>query len=58
MGTTHSQPPGPIIMMDQSKIPSRSQVQIITLFFWGAHYVAPFINHGKLHEFDAEKPIS
>jgi hypothetical protein len=35
MGTTSSEPPGPIIMIDQSEILSRSQVQFITLFFFG-----------------------
>jgi hypothetical protein len=32
LGTTNSKPPGPIIMIDQSEILSRSQVQFITLF--------------------------
>jgi hypothetical protein len=34
-GTTNSKPPGPIIMMDQSEILNRSQVQFITLFLGG-----------------------
>jgi hypothetical protein len=34
--TANSKPPGPIIMIDQSEIPSCSQVQFITLFFGGA----------------------
>jgi hypothetical protein len=41
-------------MIDQSEIPSRSQVQFSTLFF----EVVPFTSHGTLLEFDAEKPIS
>jgi hypothetical protein len=47
-------------MIDQSEIPSRSQVQFITLLFGGAQHnsVAPFTSHGKLHPFGAEKPIS
>jgi hypothetical protein len=36
VGTTNSKPPGQIIMIDQSEILSRSQVQFITLFFGGA----------------------
>ncbi len=34
-GTTNSKPLGPIIVIDQSEILSRSQVQFITLFFGG-----------------------
>jgi hypothetical protein len=52
MGTTNSKPPGPIIMIDQSEILSRGQVQFIALFFGS---VAPFTSHGKLHGFGAEK---
>jgi len=55
VGTTNSKPPGPIIMIDQSKILSRNRVQFITLFFGGAQ---PFTSHDKLHEFGAEKLIS
>ncbi len=33
MGTTNSELPGPIIMIDQSEILNRSQVQFNTLFF-------------------------
>ncbi len=33
VGSTNSKPPGPIIMIDQSEILSRSQFQFITLFF-------------------------
>jgi len=36
VGTTKSKQPGPIIMIDQSEILSRIQVQFITLFFGGA----------------------
>jgi len=36
-GTTNSKPPRPIIVLDQSEILSRSQVQLITLFLGGAH---------------------
>jgi len=58
-GTTNSKPPPPIIVIDQSEMPSRSQVQFITLSFWEAHNcVAPFTSLDKLHEFGAEKPIS
>jgi len=35
VGTTNSKPLGPIIMIDQSEILSCSQVQFITLFFFG-----------------------
>jgi hypothetical protein len=35
-GTTNSKPPRPIIVLDQSEILSRSQVQLITLFLGGA----------------------
>jgi hypothetical protein len=42
MGTTNSKPPGPIIMIDQSEILSRSQVQFITLFFGGAQLCCTF----------------
>jgi len=58
VGTTNSKPAGPIIMIDQSEILSRHQVQFITLFFGGAQLFAPFTSHGKLHEFGAEKSIS
>jgi hypothetical protein len=58
MGTTNKKPPGPIIMIDQSEILSRSQVQFITLFFEVHNCVAPFTSHGKLHEFGAKKRIS
>ncbi len=40
--TTNSKPPGPIIMIDQSEILSRSQVQIFTLFFGGAQLCCSF----------------
>jgi hypothetical protein len=53
-GNTHNKPPGPIIMIDQSKILSRSQVQLITLFFGGPQLCCAFYH---LHEFGAEKPI-
>ncbi len=57
MGSNTSKLPGPIIMIDQSEILSRGQVQFITLM--KVHnYVAPFTSHDKLHEFGAEKPIS
>jgi hypothetical protein len=36
VGTTNSKPPGPIIMIDQSEILSRNQVQFLTCFFGGA----------------------
>jgi hypothetical protein len=59
MRTTNSKPPGPIIMIDQSEILSRSQVQFITLFLGSAQLcVAPFTSQGKLLEFGAKKPIS
>jgi len=41
VGTTNSKPPGPIIMINQSEILSRSQVQFITLFFEVHNCVAP-----------------
>ncbi len=37
-----NQPPGLIIMIDQSEILSRSQVQFITLFFGGAQLCCAF----------------
>jgi len=58
VGTTNSKPPGPIIMIDQSEILSRSQVQFITPYFEVHNCVVPFTSHCKLHEFDAEKPIA
>ncbi len=42
MGTTTSKLPGRIITIDQSEIPSRSQVQFITLFFRGARLCCAF----------------
>jgi hypothetical protein len=45
-------------MIDQSKILGRSQVQFITLFFGVHNCVAPFTNHGKLHQLGAEKAIA
>jgi hypothetical protein len=44
-------------MIDQSEILSHSQVQFI-IFLEVHNCVARFTNHGKLHEFDTEKPIS
>jgi hypothetical protein len=35
-GTTNTKPPGPIIVIDQAEILSRSQVQFITLSLGGA----------------------
>jgi hypothetical protein len=57
-GTTNSKPPGPIIVINQSKILSRSQVQFIHSFWEVHNCVAPSTSHGKLYEFGAEKPIS
>ncbi len=57
MGTTNSKPPGPIIVIDQSEILSRSQY-LLHSFFEVHNCVAPFTSHRKLHEFGAEKPIS
>jgi hypothetical protein len=47
-------------MIDQSEILSRSQVQLITLFFFGGAQLccAFYQPHGKVHESGAEKPIS
>jgi hypothetical protein len=42
VGTTNSKPPGPIIMVHQSEILSRSQVQFITLFFRSAQLCCAF----------------
>jgi hypothetical protein len=39
-GTTNSKPPGPIIVLNQSEIHIRSQVQFITLFLGGAQLQA------------------
>jgi hypothetical protein len=57
MGTTVIKPPGPIIMMDQWEILSRSQVQFLHSFL-EVHNCVRFTSYGKLHEFGAEKPIS
>jgi hypothetical protein len=57
-GTTNSKQPGPIIMIDQSEILSRSQVQFITLFCGGVQLCYAFYQPHKLHEFGAKKPIS
>jgi hypothetical protein len=58
METTNSKPPGPISMIDQSEILSRSQVQFITMFLEVHNCVGPFTSHCKLHKFGGEKPIS
>jgi hypothetical protein len=58
MGTTNSKPPGPIIIIDQSEILSRSHIQFSTLFFGGAQLCCAFYQHSKLHDFGAENPIS
>jgi hypothetical protein len=50
VGTTNSKPPGPIIMIDQSEILSRSQVQFITLFLEAHKCVAGLAQEiGFLH---------
>jgi hypothetical protein len=41
-GTTNSKPPGPIIVIDESEILSRSQVQVITLFLGGEQLCCAF----------------
>jgi hypothetical protein len=41
-GTTNSKPHGPITVIDQSEIPSCSQVQFITLFSGGAQLCCAF----------------
>ncbi len=41
-GTTNSKPPGPIIVIDQSEILSRSQVQFITVLLGGAQLCCAF----------------
>jgi hypothetical protein len=60
MGTTNNKPPGPIIMIDQSEILSRSQVQFITLFYGGVQLCYDFSlpRQAARIEFGAEKPIS
>ncbi len=40
--TTINKPPGPITMIDQSEILSRSQVQLITLYFGSAQLCCDF----------------
>ncbi len=40
--TTNRKPAGPIIVIDQSEIPSRSHVQLITLFLGGAQLYCTF----------------
>jgi hypothetical protein len=47
MGSTNSKPLGPIIMIDQSEILSRSQVQFIALFFGGAQLRCDFSLPGQ-----------
>jgi hypothetical protein len=47
-------PPGPIIMIDQSEILSRGQVQFITLFFGGAQMCCAFYQPLQAAQ---EKPI-
>ncbi len=42
VGTTNSKPPGPIIMIDQSEILSRNQIQFLTRFFGGAQLCRAF----------------
>jgi hypothetical protein len=42
METNNSKPPEPIIMMDQSEILSRNQVQFIILFLGGAQLCCVF----------------
>ncbi len=56
--TTNSKPPWPIIVMDQSEILNRSQVQFITLLLGGAQLCCAFYQPRKQHEFGAEKSIS
>jgi hypothetical protein len=46
------------ITIDQSKIVTRSQVQFITLFFWGAQLCCAFHQPRQAARFGAEKPIS
>jgi hypothetical protein len=41
-GTTNSKPPGQIIIIDQLKVLSLSQVQFITLVFGGAQLCCAF----------------
>jgi hypothetical protein len=59
VGTADSKPSRPIIMINQSEILSRSQVQFITLFFGGAQLLRLLpATASKLHEFGADKLIS
>jgi hypothetical protein len=57
VGTTNRKPPGPISVIDQSEILTRSQVQFITISSGAAQLCWAITSHCTLHEFGAEKPI-
>jgi len=54
-GITNSKPSGPIIMIDQLKILSLSQVQFITLVFGGAQLRCAFYQAGQAARIWCEK---
>jgi hypothetical protein len=58
MGTTNSKPPGPMIMINQSEILSRNQVQIMTLFSGGAQLCCAFDQPQQTAQICVEKSIS
>ncbi len=57
-GTTNSKPPGPIIVIDQSEILSRSQMQCTTLFLGGAQLCCPFHEPRQAAQIWCRIPIS
>jgi hypothetical protein len=58
VGTTNSKPPGPIIMINQTEILSRSQVQNLLYYFCEVHNVlCPLPATASCTNFGAEKPI-
>jgi len=58
VGTTKSKPPGPIIMIDESKIRISSQISFITLFSASTHLCCGFTSLSKLSKYAGEKPFS
>jgi hypothetical protein len=57
-GITNSKPPGPISVINQSEILTRSQVQFITLFLGGAQLCCAFYQPRQVVHLWWEKPIS
>jgi hypothetical protein len=57
-GSTNSKPPGPIIVIDQSEILSRSHVQFITLSLGGAQLCCAIYQPLQAARIWCRKPIS